>query len=283
MPTRMFKNVGFVALIIVASIAAMVYYSLTILWPLILSEVYSAGIVEVGIQSAVVGGGVLLGQTCGGFALSYLPKVKWQTIFFTAAAASFIASLSSMDATSHARTIALGLLGCFTIGWVDNITFPGVTLIWEPQDIGAATGILGSIRALGGAVAQALYVTILTNKLTKYTPEYVSPAAVKAGLPESSLPALFAGLTTGNFSAVPGINTQIEGVVAEQVKRAYIDSFHVVFYATIPFGVLLVIAACFVPNMDKFLGNNVARRLQHMGKLDGEANEGQAVEDVEKQ
>jgi hypothetical protein len=111
-------------------------------------------------------------------------------------------------------------------------------------------------------------------------PEYVSPAAVNAGLPESSLPALFAGITAGNFSAVPGINAQIEAVVADQVKRAYIDSFHIVFYATIPFGVCLVIAAFFVPNMDKYLGGNVARRLQHMGKLDGEANVGQSGEEV---
>lgn len=50
-------------------------------------------------------------------------------------------------------------------GWVDNISFPGVTLLWESQDIGLATGVLGSIRAIGGAVAQTVYVSILTNKV----------------------------------------------------------------------------------------------------------------------
>src|ERR1700753_37358 len=109
MPTRMFKNVGFVALIVVASIGAMVYYSLTILWPQILSDVYELSVTEVGIQSAVVGGGILLGQTCGGFALSYLPKVKWQTVIMSSAACAFVGGLASMDSTHHARTIALGL------------------------------------------------------------------------------------------------------------------------------------------------------------------------------
>jgi hypothetical protein len=50
-----------------------------------------------------------------------------------------------------------------------------------------------------------------------------------------------------------------------------VTTFHYVFYATIPFSVLLIVACCFIPDMDKYLHNNVAKRLQHMGKLDGQA------------
>jgi len=279
MPTRMFRNIEFVAIIVVAAIAAMVYYSLTILWPQILGDVYGLSVSEIGIQSSVVGGGVLLGQAVGGIAISYLPKVKWQVIFLSCAAVGCIAGLACINAGNHATTIALGVLGCFFIGWIDNITFPGVTLLWEAQDIGAATGILGSLRALGGAIAQALYVTIFSNKLTKYLPEYIAPAAIQAGLPESSLPSLFAGLSTGNFTAVPGYNTQIGTAVGQQSIRAYSDSFHIVFYATIPFGALLILAAFFVPNMEKYLGGNVARRLQHVSKL----NRNRSQEEVAKE
>lgn len=132
----------------------------------------------------------------------------------------------------------------------------------EPQDIGLATGILGSVRSAGGAIAQALYVSVLDNKVKMYLPEYVTPAAIAAGLPSSSLPSLYAGITAGNFSAVPGISDGIVEVVGEEVKRAYISSFQVVFYVTIPFSVLLILASCFVPNMEGFLGMNVAKRLQ---------------------
>jgi hypothetical protein len=269
MPTRMFKNIEYVAVVIVAMVGAMVYYSMTILWPSILGAVYGQDVVQVGIASSLVGGGVLLGQVCGGMSLSYLPKVKWQAVIMSVIGASCIAALASMSATNYARSVVLGLIGVIAIGWVDNITFPGVTLLWGPQDIGAATGILGSIRALGGAVAQALYVTILTNKLTKNLPALVAPAATGAGLPASSLPSLFAGITSGNFTAVPGFNAQIGTVVGSAVKQAYIESFKIVFLATIPFGVLLIVAAFFVPNMDKYLSGNVARRLQN-GKSDGE-------------
>lgn len=87
-------------------------------------------------------------------------------------------------------------------------------------------------------------------------------AVVSAGLSSSSLPALFDGITAGNHSAVPGINGTIIQLVSEQVTRAYISSFRMVFYVTIPFSALLILAAFFVPNMEIFLGNNVAKKLQ---------------------
>jgi uncharacterized transporter YbjL len=152
-----------------------------------------------------------------------------------------------------------------------------VTLLWESQDIGLATGVLGSIRAVGGAVAQTIYVSILTNKLTVYLPEYVTPAATNAGLPASSLPALFAGITAGNLTSVPGITPEIMQVVGAATQRAYIDSFRIVFYATIPFGVLLIFFACLVPNFEKYLSMNVAKRLQRKDGGEGHEREGDAV------
>jgi len=254
---------------------------MTIIWPTLIGQ-YTTSVTAIGLQSSVVGGGILLGQCFGGFSLSYVPKVKWQIVITSILGASFVASLASVTETTHTQCIILGVLATFFIGYVDNITFPAVTLVFEAQDIGLATGVLGSIRAMGGAVAQALYVSILTTKVTEFLPAYVAPAVVKAGLPEADLPAFFAGLTAGNFTGVPGATPAIIGVAGAQVTRAYFTAFHYVFYATIPFGFLLVVAACFVPNMEKFLHNNVAKRLQKMGTKDGEAREGQDLSVVEK-
>jgi hypothetical protein len=282
MPPRIFKNVGYVAIVIVATIGAMVYYSMTILWPTILG-MYTTDVVTIGVQSSVVGGGILLGQMFGGFGLSYLPKVKYQAIITSLLGAAFVAALAAIGPNTHAMTITFGVLATFFIGWVDNITFPAVTLVYEAQDIGLATGVLGSIRAMGGAVAQSLYVSILTTKANVYIPQYVAPAVVNAGLPTSSLPALFAGLASSNFTAVVGVTPEILAIAGAETQRAYFSSFKIVFLATIPFGVLLVAAACFVPDMEQFLHNNVAKRLQHMGAKAGEASEGQDLAFVEKQ
>lgn len=137
-----------------------------------------------------------------------------------------------------------------------------MTLVWEPQDIGLATGVLGSIRSLGGAIATALYSSVLANELAKNLPRYVVPAATGAGLPESSVEALFAAITAGDLSTVPGIRPDIIAAVGTAVKTAYTNSFRVVFYTTIPFSAILLLSAFLVPDMEKFLSHNVAKKLQ---------------------
>lgn len=225
MPPRIFKNIEYTAIVICAAIGAMVYYALTILWPTILSQ-YTTDSTKIGLQSSVVGGGILLGQLMGGFALSYVPYVKWQSVITGFIGSAFIASLASIGPDTHAQTIILGTFGTIFIGYIDNITFPGVTLVFEAHDIGLATGVLGSIRGVGGAVAQALFVSILTTKASTFIPEYVAPAVTEAGLPAESLPAFFQGLTIGNFSAVPDITPEIIAAGATQASRAYFEAFH---------------------------------------------------------
>lgn len=163
MPPRLF-SVPYTAVCLVAAIAAMVYYGLTILWPGVLGAVYARDTFQVGLASSVVGGGVLLGQIGGGIALSYLPKVKWQTIFFSLAATGLIGGLACLNPGNYNTFIALGILGTFSVGWIDNLVFAGVTLLIEPQDIGLATGVLGSLRALGGAIAQSIYGNVRVRR-----------------------------------------------------------------------------------------------------------------------
>lgn len=238
------------------------YFTLTIMWPIITGAVYTTDVMKIGWQSSVVGGGTLLGQTIGGFGLTYIPKVKWQSIFSATATAAFTASLASIDVGTHAQTIVLGLMTTTFMGWIDNIGYAGVSLLFDAQDIGLACGLLGTIRSLGGAVSSALYVSILQNKVSSYLLQYVVPAALEAGLPQTSIPALFAGLATGDFSAVPGITAEIGAVVATEVRHAYVSSIKMVFYATIPFGFFLCLLSFWVPNFDSFLSHNVAKRLQ---------------------
>jgi hypothetical protein len=177
------------------------------------------------------------------------------------------------------------------VGYIENITFPGVTLVVEPQDIGLATGVLGSLRALGGAVAQAVYVSVLDNELQKNIPAYVGPAATSAGLPESSIADLLSamsvssGTSSSGLDAVPGINDSIVAAATAAMKVAYSRSFRVVFFCTIPFSVVLIVSSCFVPNMGKFTHLNVARRLQGVVQEKREENEDgkgdvQELEDV---
>ncbi|KAL4812506.1 fungal trichothecene efflux pump [Aspergillus spinulosporus] len=273
MPPRLFKNIGFVAIVADAAVGAMVYYAFTVLWPQLIESIYTTDSIQIGLQSSVVGGGVLLGQILGGMALGFVPGVKYQCIIASCLAMAFITPLSALGPDTWSMTIALGTLGCIAVGYVDNITFPGVTLVVEPQDIGLATGVLGSLRALGGAVAQAVYVSVLNNEVEKNIPRYVGAAATAAGLPEASLSSLLEAVSTG--SSLEGIDGVTDSVITASLtarKVAYSKSFRIVFLCTIPFSVLLIVSSCFVPSMRNHVHYQVARRLQGVEKEESDSD-----------
>ncbi|KAF4457273.1 fungal trichothecene efflux pump [Fusarium austroafricanum] len=261
-PSNVFQKIVFVAVVACATVASMVYYSLTVLWPTIIGKLYTNDSIKIGWQSCVIGGGVILGQAISGIAISYVPRLKIQCICAAFLVLTFITSMCSLSPDRWANTIAFGLIACTAVGYIENLAVTSVTLLWEPQDIGLASGVLGSIRALGGAVAQALYVSVLNNELVKKMPQYVTPAASESGLLAESLPSLFEAITSGDYSKAPGIDQNIIASVGAAVVKAYNESLHYVFYATIPFSCIMFAAACLVPNVEKLLTYHVAKRLQ---------------------
>lgn len=74
--------------------------------------------------------------------------------------------------------------------------------------------------------------------------------------------SLFVAITADDFSKVPGINSEIIAAVGSALKTAYTSSFRIVFYTTIPFSVILLLSSFLVPDMKKFLSDNVAKKLQ---------------------
>lgn len=179
---------------------------------------------------------------------------------------SFVAAVAASNAGTKSRTTALLLIGTIGAGYIENLTLSTTAYLWDPADIGLVTGVLGAIRTAISAIATSMYSSILTTESGKYIPRYVTPAVIDAGLPQSSLPALFAGITLGDFSAVPGISPEIIAVVGEQVKHAYSLAFRTVYLCTLPFGVLLIIAALLSPNVEKYLTDEVARKLHGSGE-----------------
>lgn len=75
---------------------------------------------------------------------------------------------------------------------------------------------------------------------------------------------MFEGLRSGNLTAVPGISPEIMTAVSAAVKDAYTRSYRTVYLCTLPFGALLIISALFSPDVERYLTDEVARKL-HRG------------------
>ncbi|TKA40002.1 hypothetical protein B0A54_08790 [Friedmanniomyces endolithicus] len=277
MPMRLFRNFKSDAIVACASIGAMVYYSGTVIWPTMAGTLFTTSIAEVGWLSCAVGGGLLFGQILAGIGIRSLPKMKWQMTVAGVIMVAFVASLASSTADTRVRTVVFLLIGAAGAGYVENLTLSAITLVWEPEDIGLVAGMMGCIRTAAGALATSMYSSILASELKKYLPQFVGPAATAAGLPVASLPALLAGVGAGSFDAVPGINADVLAAIGSPIKQAYAMSFRTVFLCTLPFGAILLLAAIFYcPNMEDYLTDEVARKLQGVAtepKMEGKGDE----------
>lgn len=263
MPMRLSRNLKYDAIVACAAIGAMVYYAGTVLWPTMVGALFSASVEKTGWLSCAVGGGLLFGQISAGIGVRYLPRMRIQMTLAGLVMMVFIAAVASADSSAEGRTTAFVLIGAAGAGYVENLTLSTMALVWEPDDIGLVAGVMGCIRTAAGALATSMYSSILATELQKYLPKYVVPAATEAGLPVTSIPALMAGISSGSFEAVPGITNRVMAAIDGPIKHAYANSFRTVFLCTIPFSaILLIAAAVYCPDVEDYLTEEVARKLQ---------------------
>ncbi|KAK5689220.1 hypothetical protein LTR17_026422 [Elasticomyces elasticus] len=262
LPLHLFKTRGYLAMVLTAMVGSCVYYSMNVLWPQQIAYLFTGSTTHKGWLACVVGGSCLIGQVIGAVLCQYIKKSRYILIGGTLCLLSFSAAMVSIKPGEEAKGVGLMFMACFSVGIVETCSLALAPLALPSEDIGAALGALGSIRSGGAAVATAIYVTILSNKLTQYVPQYVTPAALSAGLPETSLVDLFTALTAGDFTTVPGITPEIIAAVGAANASAAAKAFQYVWYAVVAFACVAVIAACLTVNYGEYLTDTVERKLQ---------------------
>ncbi|CAK7210129.1 hypothetical protein SBRCBS47491_000666 [Sporothrix bragantina] len=167
-------------------------------------------------------------------------------------------------------SITVGLSMTFTVlagffsGWLDVICLVANGLVNHPGDLGLANGFIGSIKQVVGTVSVSIYVAILQNKIAVNLPRDVTTAAINAGLPADSVTAAIDAVSNGTaaaMAAIPGINATIELAIADGVKKAWSSSFSTVYYSSLAFAGVAVIASFFSVDVDKYMTNYVSRRI----------------------
>jgi hypothetical protein len=174
--------------------------------------------------------------------------------------ASFTGALAATTPETPKLAVALGTIASFGIG---GILVPAATvaLIVVPDSLLATTAALSlSIRTVGGSIGFTIYYNIFVHKIGKQLPEFVATYAVKAGLPVSEAADFVGTFLTApaNITQVPGVSPEILAAATLGTRWAYAESLKWVWYTSIPFGILAIIACFFLPSIKKYQTNRVA-------------------------
>ncbi|RAL14138.1 trichothecene efflux pump [Aspergillus homomorphus CBS 101889] len=264
LPMSLLRNPGYAATVCSALVGNMVYFSMSLLWPQAVLHMFTTNSIKAGWLSISTGVGVIIGEIAGGVLMKPLGFTKYQLIASTVTITAFSGALAAINQHRQAYGIAFTAIGGFAVGYLELITIIMCPLYCKPEDIGLASGFLGSAKQIFGTIATAIYVAILQNRITANMPGTVSGAATKAGLPASSVTDLLEAIGAGTsaaLEAVPGMTSKILAAVADAQKTAYAESFRTVFCVSIAFGGLSIIASLFSKEVDTRLDGGVAAKL----------------------
>ena len=262
----------------------MFYYGLAMVFPYrefpnLLSTIYrtNANVAEIqlvwgsdsllnqGWMSSVLSSGSTLGAICCGMWFRFIRHHRIQLVVLYAFTLVFCGLMSITNAHRRPLAIASGFLMGFGVGAIETIVVLIVSVSQDVGHIGLLVGTVGTLRSISGSLAQAIYSTILNNQIAEQVPRFVTRSALEAGLPQSSLPALFEAIATQSAAAlesVPGMTDSIAQAIAEATVAGYSEAFRYVYYASIAFGGASLIASLFVEaDVTKHLTTFVGRRL----------------------
>lgn len=126
--------------------------------------------------------------------------------------------------------------------------------------IATATALAITSRAVASAVFTAIFSAALTERLEPNIISYVSKAALKAGLPVTSVKAFVQALATKDTAAlthIQGVTPTIVAAGVQAVKQAFADSIRVIFIIAAPFGALACLLCWFLDDQSKEMNYRV--------------------------
>ena len=120
--------------------------------------------------------------------------------------------------------------------------------------IATATAVVTSSRAVAASSFTAIYGATLTSGISSKLPAYIAEAAIKAGLPATSVPAFVGAIASKDVAAIPtipGVTPEIIGAGVAAAQQALADSFRNIYIIAAPFGALAVIGCFFLGDLSK--------------------------------
>jgi hypothetical protein len=131
--------------------------------------------------------------------------------------------------------------------------------------LSTATGLAFSARAIGGAFGSAVLDAIINGKLASTLVPNVTAAAIKAGLPAKSVPALLEAMATGvGLTDVPGIDPSILAAASNASEWAYAHAYRLAWASIVPFVVLALVAVICLKGVKELMTEKVEATVEEV-------------------
>lgn len=265
-PARLKQDPRILALtLVITFISGANFFSVLLFWPTQAFNVYGHDPIGVGLRGLPIGICILAGACIVLFLLSVFRGgnrilMVISSCMMTAGCGALAVARIDNIATVYGMLVIAGL-------GIGGIVVPAsiITTIICPDDLIATVAALTlSIRVIGGAIGYTTYYNVFISKITKELTKRMIAVCISHKIYNATIIREIAELTGASLIEeilhLPGVNGNMtvynDIVVAGQ--EAYAASYPYVYYTSIAFGVVSIVAALFLGDIEKYMDDHVA-------------------------
>jgi hypothetical protein len=251
--------------LIITFISGANFFSVLLFWPTQAFNVYGHDPIGVGIRGIPIGFSILIGACIVLWLLSvFRGGNKWLMIV------SSVMMTAGCGALAAARidniNAVYGILVVAGLG-IGGIVVPAsiITTIVCPDDLIATIAALTlSIRVIGGAIGYTTYYNVFYNKFVPILSVNIATACYTNNIFDLKTITTIAELTGASLLdeilTVPGVSGNMTkwNILVQAGQEAFAEAYPWVYYTSIAFGSVSIIAACFLGDISKYMDDHVA-------------------------
>ncbi|KAK5069331.1 hypothetical protein LTS08_008477 [Lithohypha guttulata] len=235
-------------------------------WPTQAFNVYGHDPIGVGIRGIPIGFSILVGACIVLWLLSALRGYNRELLVASSVIMTAgCGALAFADRDNLNQVWVILVVAGLGIG---GIVVPAsiITTIICPDDIIATvTALTLSIRVIGGCIGYTTYYNVFANKFVPNATKYIGGTmALRLGITNTTHITHAIEYTAASLlpllNTIPGIagNETAYAMVVQAGQVAYAESYKYVYYVSIAFGVISIIASAFLGNINKYMDDHVA-------------------------
>lgn len=235
-------------------VGGMQYYSNATLWNRLSQLIYASDEISKGLYAEVLPLGTIIGGIIVAFS-KVIGHQRWVIMFAVALQTACVGAMatSTMDNPTKSIILTVIISTCTSVNLLNGMVLVGFGIVYQ-EDIGTAAGLAGTSRLLAGAVATAIFSNVTNNKYAATLPIAVGRNLAPFNLSLAITTRLVAAAranTAAAYAAIPGITPAIRAAASLGNKQAYLEGAHLSYLVALGFGLCGVIAAFFIPSVDK--------------------------------
>ncbi|KAF6824041.1 siderophore iron transporter [Colletotrichum musicola] len=242
----------------VAFFAANTYFAFQV------SVLYETDAVLVGTRYSLMAIASMVGSLICGWYCTVTRRLRWLTVGAFLVFVVFFACMATTNRASSDPVWFYPVLLGFALGMTLTTLITAAQLCIPPELIAIASGLIISVRSLGGTIGIAIYNVIFNDSMS-HMPGNVAAAVVPAGFNPKNLGGLIGGLTTHNnelLASLPGITPEILAKAGIALLDTYVVAFRNVWIAAACFVAVAVVAAAFLFDPKKEFNNHIDAPLE---------------------